>query len=123
MLHFPVSFSIYAPYKRYTLYLPMGKKTDRALWLDYLRAFITLVVVAHHSSLAYTTFASFNKQAYNASTHPIVDTARCFARDIFEACNCVCFMPLMFLMSGIFVGPAIARKGPRTFVRDPVFRL
>ncbi len=101
----------------------MGKKTDRALWLDYLRAFITVLVVAHHSSLAYTTFASFNKQAYNASTHPIVDTVRSFGLDIFEDFNDVFFMALMFLISGIFVGPALARKGARTFVRDRFFRL
>ena len=105
------------------VYLRMGKKTDRALWLDYLRAFITVLVVAHHSSLAYTTFASFNKQAYNASTHPIVDTARSLGLDIFEDFNDVFFMALMFLISGIFVGPALARKGPRTFVRDRFFRL
>ncbi len=101
----------------------MVKLQARALWLDYLRAFITVLVVAHHSSLAYTTFASFNKQAYNASTHPIVDTARAYSLDIFEDFNDVFFMALMFLISGIFVLPAIARKGTRTFVRDRFFRL
>ena len=30
----------------------MGKRQDRAIWLDYLRGFITVLVVAHHSSLA-----------------------------------------------------------------------
>jgi glucans biosynthesis protein C len=123
MLHHTVTFPHNARYKPNTLYLPMGKKTDRAIWLDYLRAFITVLVVAHHSSLAYTTFASFNKQAYNASTHPIVDTARAFSLDIFEDFNDVFFMALMFLISGIFVLPAIARKGTRTFVRDRFFRL
>src|SRR5580692_3313415 len=123
MLHFPVFFSNYARYKRYLLYLPMGQKTDRAIWLDYLRAFITVLVVAHHSSLAYTTFASFNKAAYNASTHPIVDTVRSGTLDIFEDFNDVFFMALMFLISGIFVLPALARKGARTFVRDRFFRL
>lgn len=101
----------------------MGQKTDRAIWLDYLRAFITVLVVAHHSSLAYTTFASFNKAAYNASTHPIVDTVRSIGLDIFEDFNDIFFMALMFLISGIFVLPALARKGARTFVRDRFFRL
>jgi glucan biosynthesis protein C len=97
--------------------------TSRAIWLDYLRAFITVLVVAHHSSLAYTTFASFNKAAYNASTHPIVDTVRSRGLDIFEDFNDVFFMSLMFLISGIFVLPALARKGTRTFIRDRFFRL
>jgi surface polysaccharide O-acyltransferase-like enzyme len=98
-------------------------RPNRAFWLDYLRAFITVLVVAHHSSLAYTTFASFNKQAYNASTHPIVDTVRSGALDIFEDFNDVFFMSLMFLISGIFVLPALARKGRRTFIRDRFYRL
>jgi glucan biosynthesis protein C len=101
----------------------MVKPQNRAVWLDYLRAFVTVLVVAHHSSLAYTTFASFNKQAYNASTHPIVDTVRSFGLDIFEDFNDVFFMALMFLISGIFVLPALARKGPQTFIRDRFFRL
>jgi glucans biosynthesis protein C len=101
----------------------MTKSRDRAIWLDYCRAFITVLVVAHHSSLAYTTFASFNKQAYNASTHPIVDTMRSYSLDVFEDFNDVFFMALMFLISGIFVLPALARKGPRTFIRDRFFRL
>jgi hypothetical protein len=101
----------------------MVNTRDRALWLDYLRAFITVLVVAHHCSLAYTTFASFNPQAYIASTHPIVDTARSVALDFFEDFNDVFFMSLMFLISGIFVLPALARKGSRTFIRDRCRRL
>ena len=94
--------------------------TNRAIWLDYLRAFITVLVVAHHSSLAYTTFASFNKAAYNASTHPIVDTVRSHGLDIFEDFNDVFFMSLMFLISGIFVLPALARKGSAHFYPGPL---
>src|SRR5579872_6910479 len=94
----------------------MQPKQDRAVWLDYLRGFITVLVVAHHSSLAYTTFAAFNKQVYVASTHPVVDTARSIAMDLFEDFNDVFFMSMMFLISGIFVLPALARKGPRIFL-------
>ena len=101
----------------------MQPKPSRTIWLDYLRAFITVLVVAHHSTLAYTTFASFNKQRYIASTHPVVDSARSIALDIFEDFNDVFFMSMMFLISGIFVLPALARKGPRTFLRDRFYRL
>ena len=101
----------------------MQQKQDRAVWIDYLRGFITILVVAHHSSLAYTTFASFNKVAYMLSTHPVVDTARSAGLDLFEDFNDIFFMSLMFLISGIFVLPALARKGPRLFVRDRFYRL
>ena len=98
-------------------------RSSRTYWLDYLRGFITVLVVAHHSSLAYTTFARFNPQAYIASTHPIVDTTRAFGLDVFEDFNDVFFMALMFLISGIFVLPSLARKGPRIFLRDRFRRL
>lgn len=98
-------------------------RSGRVYWLDYLRGFITVLVVAHHSTLAYTTFAHFNPQAYNASTHPIVDTSRAIGLDLFEDFNDVFFMSLMFLISGIFVLPSLARKGPRVFLRDRFRRL
>jgi len=98
-------------------------RAGRTYWLDYLRAFITVLVVAHHSTLAYTTFAHFNPQAYVASTHPIVDDSRAFGLDVFEDFNDVYFMSLMFLISGIFVLPSLARKGSRIFLRDRFRRL
>jgi glucan biosynthesis protein C len=101
----------------------MKDRQGRAYWLDYLRGFITVLVVAHHSSLAYTTFAHFDPQAYMASTHPIVDTARSVGLDIFEDFNDIFFMSLMFLISGIFVVPSLERKGRKQFIRDRTKRL
>ena len=100
-----------------------SSRGGRTYWLDYLRGFITVLVVAHHSTLAYTTFAHFNPQAYIASTHPIVDDSRAFGLDVFEDFNDVFFMSLMFLISGIFVLPSLARKGSRIFLRDRFRRL
>lgn len=97
--------------------------STRALWIDYLRSFITVLVVAHHSSLAYTTFASFNRQAYILSTHPIVDEQRWIGLDIFENFNDVFFMSLMFFISGIFALPGLSRKGVAPFIRDRFLRL
>ena len=101
----------------------MRQSPERSVWLDYLRGFITLLVVEHHSTLAYTTFASFDKQAYILSTAPVVDTVRSLALDVLEDFNDVFFMSMMFLISGIFVLPALARKGPRAFLRDRFYRL
>jgi hypothetical protein len=101
----------------------MPKTAGRNNWVDYLRSFITVLVVAHHSSLAYTTFAHFNKAAYIASTHPVVDTARSRGLDIFEDFNDIFFMPLMFLISGLFVTSGLQNKGVKVFIRGRFYRL
>lgn len=96
---------------------------NRNIWIDYLRTTITIMVVAHHSSLAYTTFATFNKEAYINSTHPIVDSARWIGLDIFENYNDQFFMSLMFLIGGLFLIKSINRKGTLEFVKDRFIRL
>ncbi|QJB30949.1 acyltransferase family protein [Chitinophaga oryzae] len=96
---------------------------NRTSWADNLRSFITVLVVAHHSSLAYTTFAWFDKTAYIRSTHPVVDAARSRGLDIFEDFNDVFFMSLMFLISGIFVFRSLQHKGAGKFIRDRFYRL
>lgn len=101
----------------------MQQTHSRTLWIDYLRSFLTLLVVAHHSSLAYTTFAGFDKVAYIRSTHPVVDSSRWVGMDIFENFNDVFFMSLMFLIAGLFVIRSIQRKGTGAFVRDRFYRL
>ena len=95
----------------------------RVLWVDYLRSFITVLVVAHHSTLAYTTFARFNPHAYILSTHPIIDDKRWIGLDIFENFNDVFFMALMFLIGGFFVVKGLKKKGAMLFVRDRFYRL
>lgn len=101
----------------------MQPPASRTLWIDYLRSFLTILVVAHHASLAYTTFASFDKNAYINSTNPIVDTRRWVGLDIFENFNDVFFMSLMFLIAGLFVVKSIERKGTAAFIRDRFLRL
>lgn len=95
----------------------------RTPWIDYLRGFVTVLVVAHHASLAYTTFASFNKAAYISSTHPVVDAMRWIGMDYFEDFNDIFFMSLMFLISGIFVMSSLRKKGTGLFIADRFYRL
>ncbi len=101
----------------------MDVPTQRNLWIDYLRSAITLLVVAHHASLSYTTFAWFDAEAYINSTHPIVDTRRWIGLDIFENFNDVFFMSLMFLIGGLFLTRSMERKGVSEFIRDRFLRL
>lgn len=97
--------------------------SNRNLWVDYLRSSITVLVVAHHSTLSYTTFASFNKTAYILSTHPVVDTKRWIGLDIFVNFNDIFFMSLMFLIGGLFLMKSVCKKGRATFIRERFYRL
>ncbi|QGY42851.1 acyltransferase family protein [Maribellus comscasis] len=101
----------------------MKNISNRNLWVDYLRSAITVMVVAHHSSLAYTTFARFDKETYINSTHAIVDTKRWVGLDIFENFNDVFFMSLMFLVGGLFLIKSVNKKGTITFIKDRFYRL
>ena len=105
---------------------PSGKIASapaRDLSIDYLRTTLTLMVLGHHSALAYTTFASFNKEHFLRSTAPVVDTARWIFFDYAENFNDVFFMSLMFFVSGLFVYPALRKHGTLNFIRDRFLRL
>jgi glucans biosynthesis protein C len=95
----------------------------RDIAIDYLRSGVTVLVVAHHSALAYTTFSRFNPAHYTASTAPIVDTISWTPLDYLVAWNDIFFMALMFFISGLFIAPALERKGPSRFFADRAKRL
>jgi glucan biosynthesis protein C len=81
------------------------------------------MVVAHHSSLAYTRFAHIDSGNYLASTAPIVDEARWLFLDYAENFNDVFFMSLMFFISGLFVLPSLRRFGAAAFLGHRFVRL
>ena len=99
------------------------EKAVREVSVDYLRAFVTLLVLAHHSSLAYTTFAHLDTTNFLLSTAPIVDSQRWGFLDYAENFNDVFFMSLMFFISGLFVWPTLRAKGVGSFLRDRLVRL
>ena len=81
------------------------------------------MVVAHHSSLAYTTFARFDVDNYLASTAPVVDSTRWLVLDYAQNFNDIFFMSLMFFVSGLFVWPSIQQHGVVGFLRERLLRL
>jgi len=81
------------------------------------------MVVAHHSCLAYTTFAHFGPANYLNSTAPVVDTARWQFFDYAENFNDVFFMSLMFFISGLFVWRSLRRSGVLAFTCGRLLRL
>jgi hypothetical protein len=95
----------------------------RDVAFDYLKATVVLMVVAHHSCLAYTTFAHFDPTEYLKSTALVVDTARWQFFDYAENFNDVFFMSLMFFLSGLFVWPSLRRSGALEFTCGRLLRL
>jgi peptidoglycan/LPS O-acetylase OafA/YrhL len=96
--------------------------------LGYLRAFIILLVLAHHSALAYHPYApkppvSFSAASMSWAEFPIVDSRRWHGSWAFVAFNDNFFMALLFFLSGLFVWPSLARKGVGKYLRDRALRL
>ena len=94
---------------------------------DILRAFVTVLVVADHSVLAYALLSP--AAAPRSPLHPwlagipIVDSHRLIVFDLFGLFTDTFFMSLMFLLSGLFVGPSLSSKGSRRFLRGRALRL
>lgn len=95
----------------------------RLIGIDYLRGFVVVLVVLHHAILAYCAFGHFNVRHYLWSTAPIVDAQRWSGFDIIVLFNDSFFMPLMFLLSGLFVRPSLTRKGRVGYLLDRFRRL
>jgi peptidoglycan/LPS O-acetylase OafA/YrhL len=96
--------------------------------LGYLRVFLVLLVVAHHSVLAYHAFApsppaSLASEPRWWPAFPVVDSQRWTGFSLFVGFNDVFFMSLLFFISGLFVWSSVQRKGAETFLRDRLRRL
>lgn len=109
------------PAQARTAATPKAAARDAAL--DRARTFITVLVLANHSVVAYTVFGRFYPNHYLWSTAPIVDSDRWAGFNILTLFNDAFFMSLMFLLSGLFVWPSLKRKGVGHFLRDRAFRL
>ena len=96
--------------------------------IGYLRAFITLLVLAHHAVLAYHPYApappaSLTAQPRWWTAFPVVDSQRWSGWALLVGFNDVFFMALMFFLSGLFVWNSLKRKGSGSFLRDRLLRL
>ncbi len=105
------------------------KQEPRLVSMSYLRAFVTLLVVAHHAALAYTTFnkmprmPSFTARPLLWTAYPVVDRRGWPGFDILVGWNDVFFMALMFFVSGLFVWPSLRQKGAAGFLKRRFVRL
>ena len=96
--------------------------------VGYLRAFITLLVLAHHAMLAYHPFAPPPPTSFLAEPRfwlifPVSDSAKSMIVSLLVGANDLFFMALMFFLSGLFVWHSLARKGAGVFLGDRARRL
>lgn len=104
-----------------------GNTAPRFTALGYLRAFITLLVVAHHAVLAYHPYApaptAMDAPGWLWTAFPVVDAHRFAGVDLFVGFNDAFFMALMFLLSGLFTWPSLRRKAAAPYVGSRLLRL
>jgi hypothetical protein len=86
------------------------KAKARNFALDRARTFITMLVLIHHSVIAYTYYGHTDKQSF-------------LGFDCVVIFNDSFFMAAMFFLSGLFVWPSLQRKGISWFLRDRWWRL
>lgn len=96
--------------------------------VDALRTFLTLLVVAHHSVLAYLSWLPPASGALTDppllwGAFPVVDPQRWPGIDLFSGFNDTFFMSLLFLISGLFVWPSLQRKGSVAVLKARFLRL
>jgi peptidoglycan/LPS O-acetylase OafA/YrhL len=121
----------FAPSLKKHAALPEPSNTSQIQYnvaIGYLRAFVTVLVLAHHAALAYHGFApapstSLVTQPRLWAAFPVVDAQRWSGFTLLVGFNDTFFMSLMFLLSGLFVWKSLQRKGSGAFLRDRTLRL
>jgi peptidoglycan/LPS O-acetylase OafA/YrhL len=97
--------------------------------LGYLRAFIIVLVILHHSALAYlpipyTPVFSLAEHRHSIrAISPVNDRQHSVVLSLIVIFNDKFFMSLMFLLSGLFVWKSLQAKGRSVFFRDRLMRL
>ncbi|MBS0523861.1 MAG: acyltransferase [Proteobacteria bacterium] len=91
---------------------------------DYLRVFVIFLVIVHHAVMAYCTGGeAAHGGSYTNGSAPVVDTVAWPGFNLIVQWNDGFFMPLMFLLAGLFVRPSLARKGLGRYLADRALRL
>ena len=115
-------------HEQQTISKPTASPASYSVAIGYLRAFVTVLVLAYHSVLAYYPLMPAPALSVTAvpwlwQAFPVLDAQRWAGFAMFAAFNDKFFMSLMFFLSGLFVWPSLQRKGAAGFLRDRLFRL
>ncbi len=120
--------SVSTAYALPTRELSGAPKAEYNVSLGYLRAFITILVLAHHAVIAYMPLQlppapTFAAEPRLWRAFPVVDSRQWSGFGVFVGFNDIFFMSLMFFLSGLFVWSSLRQKGAGHFVRDRARRL
>lgn len=89
--------------------------THRHFYIDYLRAYMVVLVVLEHSLLPFSPH--FKNIAY------IADSGGDLFFDVLHYHNDAIMMPFLFLLAGIFVMASLKRRGYLGFCQEKFYRL
>lgn len=95
---------------------PERATTSRVAWVDRLRIWLTVLVVAHHAADTYATISGWYVPEPG-------NDAGAMALTVFIIVNQTYFMGMFFLLSGLFVAGSADRKGLGRFTRERLLRL
>jgi glucan biosynthesis protein C len=91
---------------------------------DHLRVFVIVLVILQHAAMGYCIGGRAPSAGiYTDGTAPVVDAVAWSGFNIAVSWTDGFFMPLMFLLSGLFVRPSLARKQLGPYLVDRALRL
>jgi peptidoglycan/LPS O-acetylase OafA/YrhL len=100
------------------------RAAGRIAAFDYLRVFVIFLVVVHHAVFAYCSGGeAAHGGSYTNGSAPVVDTVEWHGFNLVVQWNDGFFMPLMFLLAGLFVRPSLERKGVGRYLAERALRL
>jgi len=94
-----------------------AKPPARQFYLDNLRIYLTILVILHHTAIAYGGAGDW------AIIDPAVDDISPIFLTFFTAVNQSYFMSAFFLLAGYFTPRSLDKKGAVNFIKDRLIRL
>ncbi len=102
-----------------------ARAAQRLPAFDYLRVFVIALVVLQHAAMAYCTGGELpHGGSYTNGSAPVVEAGAGWSGfNLAVSWTNGFFMPLMFLLSGLFVRASFRRKGLGSYLADRALRL
>lgn len=94
-----------------------SKSKVRMFFLDNLRIFLTILVILHHTAIAYGGAGDWMIK------DPMVDEISPIFLTFFNAINQSFFMSVFFILAGYFTPHSLEKKGIKQFLVDRLIRL